>query len=254
LNRAPWCRTGVATAKNLAMDCMWNDNESHPQVGFLTGARVLSTSTMNELGVLWMDEDDDMSEQLARRLLALENDFADVALEERVAVEGEQPEEAEEEAGWPLSNEDYLQLYEDQLRHLRIGYDWQQREQEPRARAEDNELDLLLLEQEYLLSRAGARRRVRGLCAAGGAVLHVGLGTTRGRAAAPRAGRDDRQDGAALRLSRPAGLASRPQVDESLSSRSTGRIRRLLNCIGDGVAQRSQPNQRYRNRAGQDSA
>jgi hypothetical protein len=132
------------------MDCMWNDNESHPQVGFLTGTRVLSISTMNELGVLWMDEDDDMSEQLARRLLALENDFADVALEERVAVEGEQPEEAEEEAGWPLSNEDYLQLYEDQLRHLRIGYDWQQREQEPRARAEDNELDLLLLEQEYL--------------------------------------------------------------------------------------------------------
>jgi hypothetical protein len=106
---------------------------------------------MNELGVvLWMDadEDEEMSEQLARRLLALENDFADVVLEDR---EGEQqPEEAEGEAGWPLSNEDYLQLYEDQLRHLRIGYDWQQREQEPRVRAEDNELDLLLLEQEYL--------------------------------------------------------------------------------------------------------
>ncbi len=117
---------------------------------------------MDELGVLWMDAfddaDDEMSEQLARRLLALEHDFADVLQEER-GVDGERHDDgegagAEEEAGWPLSNEDYLRLYEEQLRTLRAGYDWHQREEDPHAghgeRRDENELDLLLLEEEYL--------------------------------------------------------------------------------------------------------
>ena len=114
---------------------------------------------MDELGVLWMgaldEADEEMSEQLARRLLALEQDFADVTMEERTNG----PEEREDEAAWlPLNSDDYLEVYEEQLRSLRAGYDWRERDDELLLHEdvgrehvrEDNELDLLLLEQEYL--------------------------------------------------------------------------------------------------------